>query len=417
MTTPGPGKPRQLTRERGDGLIAGVAAGLGEHLGVPPWVIRTVFVLTAPVSGLGILLYVAYWAVVAPSEGTHLWRRPAVEIGQLVAFGALGAAALVVLAAIGVTGRLSLALPLVIVGVGVALVWRQASGDRRDTGGPAGSVYDSSRIAAWGGWIGLLRVGAGVVLVIGGVITYLALSGAPLTKSGVAAVVAILSGVALVSGPWWWRVYSDLREERRARIRSEERADIAAHVHDSVLHTLALIQRHSDSPREVARLARGQERDLRRWLYESESDPHATFAAALREAAAEVEDGYAINVEVVIVGDLLLAEDIQAMVRAAREALVNAARHSGVEAVSLYAEVEGDRVSVFVRDRGRGFDPGHVDPDRHGIAGSIRDRMARHGGCATIISAPGEGAEVRLELSHSPVQDAPPPRHDERSPQ
>jgi signal transduction histidine kinase len=86
------------------------------------------------------------------------------------------------------------------------------------------------------------------------------------------------------------------------------------------------------------------------------------------------------------------------MVAASREALVNAARHAQVATVSLYSEVESDQVSVFVRDRGVGFDPGTVQPSRHGVRGSIIGRMERHGGRAEIISKPGEGTEVRLTM-------------------
>jgi signal transduction histidine kinase len=190
---------------------------------------------------------------------------------------------------------------------------------------------------------------------------------------------------------------TDLRDERTARIRSQERAEVAAHLHDSVLQTLALIQKAAASPSEVTRLARSQERELRHWLYAERYD-EATLAAALERAAAEVEHALAVPVEVVVVGDCPADERVGALVAATREAVMNAAKHSGAPTVDVYAEVEPALVSVFVRDRGRGFDPAAVPADRHGLSGSVVGRMERHGGTATVRSSAGTGTEVRLEL-------------------
>jgi signal transduction histidine kinase len=189
-----------------------------------------------------------------------------------------------------------------------------------------------------------------------------------------------------------------LRAEREARIRETERAEVAAMIHDQVLHTLALIQRNAGDVKSVLRLARGQERTLRNWLYKSTASPNERLAAALEQVSAEVEDTYGIAVETVVVGDMDVDEPVAALVAAAREALVNSARHAKVQTVSLYAEVEPDLVSVFVRDRGVGFDPNIVEEDRHGVRGSIVGRMRRHGGRAEIRSEPGEGTEVRLSM-------------------
>src|SRR5262249_31727897 len=182
-------------------------------------------------------------------------------------------------------------------------------------------------------------------------------------------------------------------DEREGRVREQERAELAAMIHDQVLHTLALIQRNSGDTKSVLRLARGQERSLRNWLYKSSASPSERFSAALEQISAEVEDTYAIAVETVVVGDLDLDVDepVAALVAAAREALVNAGRHAKVNTVSLYAEVEPDRISAFVRDRGVGFDPKVVDDDRHGVRGSIVGRMLRHGGKAEIRSESGVG--------------------------
>jgi signal transduction histidine kinase len=211
-----------------------------------------------------------------------------------------------------------------------------------------------------------------------------------------------LTGVGLVAAPVLWRMFGALREEREARIREQERAEFAAMVHDQVLHTLALIQRGATAGSTVYRLARAQERTLRNWLYKPTGSPTEKLAAALEQAAGEVEDAYAVTVEVVVVGDADTSDRIRALVAASREALVNAARHAQVATVSLYAEVETEQVSVFVRDRGIGFDPATVEPSRHGVRGSIIGRMERHGGRAEIMSTPGEGTEVRLTMPLRP---------------
>jgi signal transduction histidine kinase len=207
-----------------------------------------------------------------------------------------------------------------------------------------------------------------------------------------------VAGLALALTPLLFRIFGQLREERVARIREQERAEVAAMVHDQVLHTLALIQRRSGDSTAVLRLARGQERSLRNWLYKPTGPATDRFAAALEQAAAEVEDTYGITVETVVVGDAETDEQVMALVAAAREALVNAARHAKVATVSLYAEAEEDKLSVFVRDRGSGFEMSTVEEDRHGVRGSIIGRMSRHGGHAEIRTAPGEGTEVELSI-------------------
>jgi signal transduction histidine kinase len=208
-----------------------------------------------------------------------------------------------------------------------------------------------------------------------------------------------VGGLALTVGPWLFRLAGDLSEERAARVRSQERADMAAHLHDSVLQTLTLIQKQADDPRTVARLARAQERDLRAWLYEEHDRTETSLAAALRAAAAEVEDAHGVAVEVVTVGDVSAGERSRPLELAAREAMVNAAKHSGTAKVAVFAEVAGGVAEVFVRDRGSGFALAEVPEDRLGVRHSIVDRMRRHGGSAEIVSAPGEGTEVRLRMT------------------
>jgi signal transduction histidine kinase len=213
----------------------------------------------------------------------------------------------------------------------------------------------------------------------------------------IAPVLVILVAAALILAPWWLRLVRGLAAERAERVRSQERAEVGAHLHDSVLQTLALMQKRADDPREVAALARRQERELRAWLNGRRPD-EASLAAALEAAASEVEDDHGVPVEVVTVGDAPLDERAAALVAAAREALVNAAKFAGPEPISMYAEVDGARAEVFVRDRGPSFDPAAVPADRRGVRESIVGRMERHGGRATLHTAPGHGTEVELVM-------------------
>jgi signal transduction histidine kinase len=394
--------PPRLYRSVDGRILAGVAHGLARHLRLRPAVVRVAFGVLALFGGFGVLLYIAYWAVVPVDPLVDpRRRRRTFDRGSAVALAVLALGVLLLLRGTPLLGRNPLLLPAVLGGAGLAVMLRQADETQRErwlrmSSQLGGMVEGRSRRMV------LLRVGGGVALVVAGVATFLTLSGRwAATRDALVAILVVLAGVALITGPWWWRLVTDLSAERRERIRSQERAELAAHVHDSVLQTLALIQRHVDSPREVARLARGQERELRAWLYRSDARRESRFAAALEAASAEVEDAYAVQVETVVVGDADLDDRLAAVVQATREALVNAARHAQVSAVSLYAEVEPDRVSVFVRDRGVGFDRAGVPEDRHGVAGSIVGRMERHGGTAAVRTAPGEGTEVELTMTRS----------------
>jgi signal transduction histidine kinase len=211
-----------------------------------------------------------------------------------------------------------------------------------------------------------------------------------------------LVGAAVVLAPWLDRIGRQLNAERDERIRSEERAAVAAHLHDSVLQTLALIQRSADDPRRTVTLARRQERQLRSWLYGDTAEP-AALSRAVATVAVEVEETHDVDVDPVVVGDAPVDDQLAGLVAALREAVVNAAKHAGVEEVSVYVEVEPDAVSAFIRDRGKGFDPAVVPSDRHGIAASIVARMQRLGGEAEIDAAPGHGTEVRLRLPRQPA--------------
>lgn len=397
-------EPPRLYRMREHRMVAGVAAGIADHLGIPAVRVRFAFVLLLGFSGLGLLLYAAFWAVVPlrPGAADPPARRDPVQLLPFVAIG-LGMVGVQVLVfdTLGVTSTAGWLVAIVAVGAGV--IWHQATpGRRRPAGDPPQAPWLAAVVAENDRRAFVLRyIGGGVLVAVGviGVAAVLAperdLDG---VLNGVIFALVGLAGVGLVTAPVLWRTFNQLRAEREARIREQERAELAAMVHDQVLHTLALILRNAGDERTVQRLARVQERSLRNWLYKPTASPTERLAAALEQAAAEVEDTYGVTVEAVVVGDRDTDEKIRALVAAAREALVNAARHAGVRTVSLYAEVEPEQVGVFVRDRGTGFDPAAVDGHRHGVRGSIVGRMERHGGRAEIRSAPGDGTEVRLTL-------------------
>ncbi len=244
------------------------------------------------------------------------------------------------------------------------------------------------------------RGGLGVTLVLAGGFAFLWANGA-LRPAGetVLAGLAVLIALALIFAPSWRRLARSLAAERTERIRSQERADVGAHLHDSVLQTLALIQRSAEDPKRVAALARRQERELRGWLAGGDSREHGErLAGALEAAAADVEAAAGGTVEVVVVGDCSLDEPAGAVVGAAREAMLNAAKFAGEAPVSVYAELSEERIEVFVRDRGAGFDPAAVPPARRGVRESIIGRMRRAGGGATVRALPGGGTEVEIAI-------------------
>jgi signal transduction histidine kinase len=390
-TVPGPvpDAARRAYRRPDHGVLGGVAAGLGEHMGVRPRMLRLCFLLLCGAGGLGVALYGAYWIVLPTPPGVR--SRVPVQLEWLLGGAAALVAILVVTTTLPAGG---LVIPTVLACLGGALIWRQASDTHRDR---LRMLSRDSLAAGSGERMGRARIVIGVALVVAGAAFVLLRANFSAVRDGVLAVLVTIVGFAIVSGPWWMRLVAQLAEERTARIRSQERADIAAHLHDSVLQTLALIQRNADSPREVARLARGQERELRTLLY-GERTAGGRLADDLRRTAGEVEDDYAVTIDVVVVGDAAITDDLAALGAAAREALVNAAKHSKATAISLYAEVETDAVHVFVKDRGVGFDPDDVSDDRQGLRGSITARMQRHGGTVEIISKPGEGTEIRLGM-------------------
>ena len=385
-----PGRAR-LHRRHDRRLAGGVAGGIGDHLSVPVAAVRLAFVLLSASGGLGIILYAAYWIVVPVEPGEQRRRRLPqwVEVSAAVVLGALALYTITRTVSVG-GGFVPAALAL----LGAALIWRQATDVERRRWTQWSQV---SLAADPGGRIGRIRLVGGVLLVLLGATLVLARADLGQLRDALFAVVVTVVGVVLITGPWWVRIVRDLDAERYERARSDERADLAAHLHDSVLQTLALIQRSADSPREVARLARSQERELRTLLF-ARRLASGRLADTLRSMAGEVEDTYAVGVEAVVVGDAPVTDASAAVVAATREALINAATHAGVTSVSLYAEIDGATCTVYVRDRGSGFDPAHIGADRHGISESIIERVARHGGRATVRSVVGAGTEVQIGM-------------------
>src|SRR6266571_5372701 len=336
-----------LRRDPADRLGGGVAAGVAAWRGFSATAVRIVFVLAALISGGWFVpVYVAGWLLL-PAAGADG------SIGSRARSDARG-----IRLAIGLASLLTLVL--------LAL-----------------TAFNGGWFVGWVGWLFSAHMSVALLRPLGGV-------------------VLVIAAIVLFLGPWWLRIARDLVLERQARVRAEERADIAARVHDSVLQTLALIQRRADQPQQVVALARAQERELRSWLFDGRPpgtiDEAMTLAGGVRLIQQEVEAQHGVAVEVVMVGDCPLDDDLAALLAAAREATVNAVKWSGASVVSIFAEVEPAEVSVFVRDRGQGFDPDAVPADRKGVAQSIRARVARHGGSATIRSTPGEGTEVSLSM-------------------
>ncbi len=410
-----------LLRLRSGRFVAGVAGGIAEHLGVRVLWVRIAFVVLAGLNGAGVLAYGLLWIFVRQERVDVARAVPRAERQQAIGLAALGIAVGIAGSAAGNSVAGWIIGPLGVAAIGAAVVWREADeAQRRRWSKGARTGLGGGRSAVW-------RVIAGAVFVAGGIAVFLFGSlQLGQIQFALLAVVATLVGVAVITVPWWLKLVRDLGEERRERIVEAERAEIAAHLHDSVLQTLALIQRQSDQPREVLRLARGQERELRHWLYgptgygrrKGLADPgvEGGLAAAITAAAAEVEDTYAVDVRPVVVGDRPLDDDLRALVLAAREAMVNAAKHAGVDEISVYVEAEEDpedsdddaAVHVFVRDRGVGFDPDAVPADRHGLADSVKARVTRHGGSVRLRSTPGEGTEVHLRMPVPTPQEATP---------
>jgi signal transduction histidine kinase/phage shock protein PspC (stress-responsive transcriptional regulator) len=408
----GPGRwrrwpqPGPLRRAREDRLAAGVAAGVAARTGLNVTLVRVAFVLATLASGFGLAVYVVAWMLVpAAGESGNIAGKALSDrrgMGLAAALGSLLVVVLLIANAFGAAWLANLAWPLIITAAGGVLIWRNAPADDqaviRRIAEPLHGLAGNSRRS----WV-VLRLALVVVLLAAGL--GMLLSGHHLGTSlrPLSGAALIIAAIVVALGPWWLNIARDLVVERQARARAEERSDMAARLHDSVLQTLALIQLRANSPQQVIQLARAQERELRSWLFDgvapgSLGEKAATVAAGVLVIQQEVEAQHGVAVEAVTVGDCELDEGLAALLAAAREATVNAAKWSGAAAVSVFAEVEPAQVSVFVRDRGRGFDAAAVPGDRKGLAESVRGRMARHGGSASVSSVIGEGTEVTLRM-------------------
>jgi signal transduction histidine kinase len=379
-----------LHRRGGKRLVAGVAGGLADRLGVPDLYVRAAFVTLASVWGLGLIVYLAIWVLTLDRVGDSVVDMVDSRRRLGLAAGFLGG--MLLLRSIGLWADDGATFVLAALSFGMASVLDRSESPSLARFMLPGGAEGPSRSR---GVIGAMLLAGGLSLFF--------ISVDAVAQFGIAVLAVLVTGLglALAFGPWIWRMGKDLSRERRERIRQEERAEVAAHLHDSVLQTLALIQRTED-PRRMNTLARAQERELRDWLYGTAPTPgHDMISTALRAAAARVEADHHVAVELVTVGDAVLDERTRAMVAAATEALVNAARHSGTHQVSVYLEVAEQQVDLWVSDQGKGFEPDRVPADRRGIGHSIKERMERHGGQAVISSRPGEGTEVHLVLSGS----------------
>jgi signal transduction histidine kinase/phage shock protein PspC (stress-responsive transcriptional regulator) len=387
-------------------MLGGVCAGLAEYLGRDPLLVRIVAAATVAAGGIGVLAYALAWTLMPVAPGSERTHRPR---GDWIRAALLVAAVVGVIAGIRLAGLAIGDWPvwaLVLGLLGLALLWRKGANTGPSASDPTRptlmSLVRRSRL------IDLPRALVGLVLVAAGVVALLHSFGVQHNLGRAVGSVLIIGIVlTLVVTPWFVRLGRSLAAERAARIREQERAELAAHLHDSVLQTLALIQRRAPDAREVATLARRQERELRQWLFErSDVRNGDSVQAALKRTAAEVEERHRIPIEAVVVGDRPLDAKMEALVHAAREAMTNAAKFAGEGRIDLYAELAVDRAEVFVRDRGPGFDQTAIPADRRGVRDSIVARMERQGGSAHVRSVAGEGTEVELRMPSSTARAA-----------
>jgi len=423
---PGGGAKLPLRRPLRGRWLAGVCTGIAQHIGVRVLWVRIAMLLFTLVWGAGIAAYVLWWITIPtgdplvaaaeaqPVSAAPLAKKLAPTFGQterrlslpaalnlrreiMIGVALLTFAVALMAVRAGWNWQQSWVPPVMLAIGGLAIAWTNAS--------PTSDPIAPAKAWKGPGWVRLL---SGLVLVVAGLLVFSG-QGTGLHEliSVLTAMLIVVLGVALVLAPWWVRLVRATGNERKARIREAERADIAAHLHDSVLQTLTLIRANADDGDTVARLARTQERELREWLYADRPASEDSLATQMRALVAQVEDGSigktgvpATAIDVVVVGDCPPTDDTAALLSATREALVNAVTH-GRPPVSVYLEVSEASVQVFVRDRGDGFSLAQVSPDRLGVRNSILARMQRRGGSAEIVSRPSWGTEVRLKLFRS----------------
>jgi len=398
---------RDMRRSSDGRVLAGICAGISQRTGINLNLLRIGVVLFGLFAGFPVLIYALAWLIVPlDTETSNIFSRAITDrrgIRLLIAVIPLVIVSQVVISLLHVSFVGIFSWPVFLAAGLAILIWRNASEPERawmqDDLVPMLSVENEGP----GRWKLILRITVGAALAAGGIVVLIL--GHPSTAAlrPLGGALLVIAAIVLVFGPWWLSLVRDLMAERQARALAEERSQMAAHVHDSVLQTLALIQRSAEDPQSVVRLARAQERELRAWLFEGRApgslgDEVTNQAEGVGLLQRHVEADHGITVQVVMVGDCPLTEALRALLDAAREATVNSAKWSQAPQVSVYAEVEPGAVMLFVRDRGQGFDPAAVPADRQGIAQSIRARMARYGGTVVIRSAPGEGTEVELKM-------------------
>jgi signal transduction histidine kinase len=396
-----------LRRSPDKRVLGGVCGGVSNATGIDVMWIRIAFVLLA-MWGVMVLVYAMAWLLI-PMEGetASIYSRAITDRRGMRLVAAVCLPVLVVMQLI--VGSLHvgpvsfLGWPTVLAAGVVVLVWRNAGESEK-------AFIDSDVVPLFGAdshghgrrWL-VVRVAVGIAIAACGIGLLVEGHTTAAALRPVGGAVLVVAASVIIFGPWWLHLVRDLIVERQARVRAEERAQMATHVHDSVLQTLALIQRSSGDPHNVVRLARAQERELRSWLFEGKppgaiGEDATVLSEGVGVLQRQVEGDHGIEVQVVLVGDCELDDALRALLDAAKEATVNSAKWSGADQVSLFAEVEADTVMLYVRDRGKGFDPAAVPEDRQGIAQSIKARVARFGGTAVIRSTPGEGAEVQLSM-------------------
>jgi signal transduction histidine kinase len=406
-------QPWPPKRDLDERLIGGVAAGVARWRGWNPTTVRVAFaLLTVVSSGFWIAIYVGAWLVLPSRDGECIWHKAKRDsLGIALAIGTASVLTMLffLITAINngwIFGWLWAQAASV---AGLELIWRNASPEEQAalrrllaplgaTAGLPGEDDDRRTSRA------VLRIVISAVLFLAGAGWLLSAKESLTMLRPLGGAVLIIAGIVLLLGPWWLKIARDLVIERQARARAEERTEIASRVHDSVLQTLALIQRRASDPQQVVQLARSQERELRSWLFEGRAPgerDNVLFTDGIRDIQQDLESRYGVPVEVVTVGDCELNDDLDALLLAGREAVVNAAKWSGANVISLYGEVEPGRVTIVVRDRGKGFDTESVPADRKGLAESVYGRMSRRGGTASVTSAPGEGTKVSVSIPHN----------------
>lgn len=372
-------------------MVAGICGGIAATTGIASVYVRAGFVVLSLVWGLGAILYIAAWAttidLATVEESDEVLPQPASRQAHLGA-GAILLSALIVLRGIGIWPGDGMFWPAAAIVVGAAFLLDQRGIDSRDFLSSLVDPGDSSTRR---------RSIVGIVLLVVGLAMF-GSSAVPQIGTTVLAVAVTGIGLTLLFGPWMWRLAKDLGDERSERVRQEERAEMAAHLHDSVLQTLTLIQRTED-PKRMVTLARHQERELRRWLYDRAPNAGTgSLSVLLQTTVDRLEADFDVPVDLVIAGGDVEDDFVVPLAAATGEAIANAAKHSGAAKISVYVEVSPEAVDIWVADQGSGFDLSEVGEDRRGISDSIVGRIRRHGGTAEVVSEPGEGTEVHLHM-------------------